>query len=317
MKNFLKTSKIIRVLAIIIILYLVNLVLPRTNTNLDASWFPSEQQGPLVIAHQAGNQERPSSTNLAFEHTVEIGVDILEFDVAITKDDQLITIHDLTVDRNTNGTGKVREKTYNEIKALNAGYGLEDENGQPIRDQQNNPYIESGAYIPNLEEIFTKYGDKKMVIELKDSGEDGKNSARVFWNLVEQYDMQDQIVVASFDKGTLQALRELSDNQVITAASEGEMYPFYAFHRLGLPVFNNLASFEMLHIPLGYTIKGVDIDLTTKAILRDAHKRNMAVYYWTINDKEQMRELVKLGVDGIMTDRPELLLQVLKEQGLR
>lgn len=316
MKKFLKgkTSKFI---ALLVILYLLNLVFPKTDTSLDETWFPADNAGPLVIAHQAGNQERPSSTNLAFQHAVEVGVDILEFDVALTKDDQLITIHDLTLDRNTNGSGKVREHTYEEIRALDAGYGLEDENGQVIRDVASNPYIEEGAYIPNLEEIFTKYGDYKMIIELKDSGEVGKRSAEVFWKLVQQYNMETNVVVACFDEETLKELRRVSDDQVSTSASEGEMYPFYAFHRLGLPVLNNFVSFEMLHIPTSYDVKGFHINLMTDALLNDAHKRNMAVYYWTINDAETMRELIHMGVDGIMTDRPELLLEVLEEEGLR
>lgn len=310
-------SKTFKFLAIILVLYLLNLIFPKTQTTLDESWFPNENQGPLVIAHQAGNQERPSSTNLAFEHAVEIGADVLEFDVALTKDNQLVTIHDLSLERTTNGTGLVRDHTYEEIKVLNAGFGLEDENGQPIREVSRNLYIEEGAYIPNLEEIFTKYGDYKMVIELKDAGVDGKKSAQVFWKLVQKYDMEDKIVVACFDKETLKELRALSDDKLISSASEGEMYPFYAFYLLGLPVFNNFVSFEMLHIPVSYNIKGVNLNLLTDSLLSDAHKRNMAVYYWTINDEDEMRKLIKMGVDGIMTDRPELLIQVLKEEGLR
>ncbi|WP_449620953.1 glycerophosphodiester phosphodiesterase [Robertmurraya sp. Marseille-Q9965] len=310
-------SKTFKILAIILVLYLLNLIFPKTQTTLDESWFPNENQGPLVIAHQAGNQERPSSTNLAFEHAVEIGADVLEFDVALTKDNQLVTIHDLSLDRTTNGTGLVRDHTYEEIKVLNAGFGLEDENGQPIREVSRNLYIEEGAYIPNLEEIFTKYGDYKMVIELKDAGVDGKKSAQVFWKLVQKYDMEDKIVVACFDKETLKELRSLSDDKLISSASEGEMYPFYAFYLLGLPVFNNFVSFEMLHIPVSYNIKWVNLNLLTNSLLSDAHKRNMAVYYWTINDEDEMRKLIKMGVDGVMTDRPELLIQVLTEEGLR
>ncbi|MFZ5352394.1 MAG: glycerophosphodiester phosphodiesterase [Bacillota bacterium] len=313
--KFLRRSKFIKVIAVIIVLYAINLLLPKASTELDASWFPGEKGRPLVIAHQAGNQERPSSSNLAFEQAVKVGVDILEFDVVITKDNKLVTIHDLTVDRNTDGSGKVRDKTYEEIKKLDAGYGLEDENGKPIRDKAKNPYIGAGAYIPTLEEIFTRYGNMKMIIELKDSGEDGRKSAEVFWKLVKQHNMQNKVVVASFDKDTLKELRRLSGDQLVSSASEGEMYPFYVFHRLGLPVFNNFTSFEMLHIPVSYNVKGINIDLLTKALLKDARDRNMAVYYWTINDEEQMRKLIKLGVDGIMTDRPELLMRVLKEEG--
>lgn len=317
MKKFLLKSKTVKIIAIILILYFINLALPRAETNLDQSWFPGENEGPLVIAHQTGNQERPSSTNLSFAHSVDIGADILEMDVALTKDNQLITIHDLTLDRNTNGTGKVRDHTYKEIRALNAAYGLEDANGQPIRDPALNPYIEKGAYIPTLEEVFTKYGDHKMVIELKDYGDDGKKSAEVFWKLVQKYNMEKNVVVACFDKDTLNELRRISNDQVITSASQGEMYPFFAFHILGLPVLNDFAKFEMLHIPVSYDVKGININLLTDSLLSDAHKRNMAVYYWTINDEETMKKLIKMGVDGIMTDRPELLIKVLKEEGLR
>lgn len=315
--HFFKKKVPLTIIILLALLYLINWSLPIKITNLDASWFKDTNGAPLVIAHQGGNQERPSSTNLAFEHAVDIGAKILEFDLALTKDNRLITIHDLTLDRTTNGTGRVRDKTYEEIRKLNAAYGLEDESGKPIRDKNRNPYIDSGAYIPTLEEVFTKYGDKRMLIELKDHGEDGKKSARILWNLVKQYHMENKVVIASFDEDTLNELRRISDNKIITSASTTDMYYFYAFHQLRLPALNNRSSFEELHLPLGYNLAGIHINLLTERLLNDAHSRNMPVYYWTINDVQQMRELINMGVDGIITDRPELLIKLLKEENIQ
>ncbi|WP_202709953.1 glycerophosphodiester phosphodiesterase [Sporosalibacterium faouarense] len=312
-----KGKKVLIIMAIILIVYILNLTIPRRRTDLESQWFKNINGSPLVIAHQGGNQERPSATNLAFEHAVNIGVDILEFDVALTKDNQLVTIHDLTLDRNTNSTGKVRDKNYSEIRQLNAAYGLEDRNGNTIRDTSRNPYINAGAYIPNLEEVFSKYGDKKMLIELKDSGKDGKKSVEVFWKLVNKYNMEEKVVVACFDKKILKELRHISSGRIATSASKKEMYSFFIFHKLRLPVLNNFASFQMLHLPLSYNVFGIKVNLTNDRLLKDAHKRNMPVYYWTINKEIQMDSLIEKGVDGIITDRPELLIKILNKNKLR
>ncbi|MBM7614482.1 glycerophosphodiester phosphodiesterase [Alkaliphilus hydrothermalis] len=312
-----KKKKLIPILLGIVFLFGGNLLLPEKTTDLEDQWFKNTKGAPLIIAHQGGNQERPASTNIAFEHAVALGVDILEFDVALTKDDQLITIHDLTVDRTTNGTGKVRELAYSEIKELNAAYGLENTEGKVLRGEAKNPYIAEGAYIPTLQDVFSKYPKQKMLIELKDAGEDGKKSAEVFWNLVQEYNMEEKIVVASFDRDTIRELRKISNDKIKTTASEGEMYYFYGFHKAMLPSLNNLVSFEILSLPIGYNIKGINIDLTTEALLKEVRARKMPIYYWTINSEEEMEALIDLGADGIITDRPQLLLQVLKKKGLR
>src|SRR5699024_4611846 len=116
----------------------------------------------LVIAHRGGRGLAPEGTLTAFDQAVSLGVDVLEFDTHLTKDGHLVVIHDDTVDRTTNGTGKVNELTLEEVQNLDAGYSFTDEEDEYVfRDQ--------GVYIPTVEEVFQKYPNMRHLIELKDT----------------------------------------------------------------------------------------------------------------------------------------------------
>ena len=278
-----------------------------------AHWLATPDGMPRVIAHQGGNQERPGQTNLAFAHAYDIGVDIFELDLVLTADNQLAVIHDLTVDRTTDGTGAVADLTYAEIRALDAGFGLEDEQGQPIRDPARNPFIGVGAYVPDLRELFETYPDMPMLVEIKNDDETGDRAAAVLWDLIREFGREDLVVVASFNQRPLQTFRELSDGRVTMSGSMDDVVRFYVPHLLALHALNRRTPFQVFNLPVSFDVGPITLDLTAGRLRRDIARRGMALHYWTINDDDAMRRLIDLGVDGIITDRPTRLIELIAE----
>ncbi|GAA0328282.1 glycerophosphodiester phosphodiesterase [Bacillus carboniphilus] len=256
---------------------------------------------PLVIAHQGGALLAPSNTMVAFENAVDLDVDVLEFDIHITKDGQLVVIHDPTVDRTTDGTGKVEDMTLEELKKLDAGYYFKDVNGDfPFRDQ--------GITIPTVEEVFSAFPSMPMMIEIKDDNppERLEEISQKLWALIQKYNMADQTLVASFDQNIIEMFQKVSKNQVALGGGRGEAKPFVISSMLSMqPIYN--PKVQAFQLPL----KDGKINLSKPYIVENAHKRGMEVYYWTINDPKVMETLVKQGADGIITDRPDLLIDVL------
>ncbi|HWO78278.1 MAG TPA: glycerophosphodiester phosphodiesterase [Bacillus sp. (in: firmicutes)] len=262
-----------------------------------------ETKKPLVIAHQGGADLAPSSTMAAFEKAARLGADVLEFDVHITKDGHLVAIHDATVDRTTNGTGKVESFTLKELKELDAGFNFQDENG-------NYTYRGKGVKIPTVQEIFEAFPNHYMMIEIKHNNPRNRMDEVVqkLWELIDTYDMADQTLVVSFDQSIVDSFQHFSGNQVALGGGRGEVKNFVISSMLSIqPLYRPKVHAFQLPLHVG------EIDLTKDYIIENAHNRGMRIYYWTINDKETMEKLIDRGADGIITDRPDLLLEILAE----
>jgi glycerophosphoryl diester phosphodiesterase len=260
---------------------------------------------PLVIAHQGGELLAPSNTLTAFQQAVDLGVDVLEFDIHITKDGHLVTIHDSSVDRTTNGKGNVHDLTLDEIQKLDAGYYFEDLEGELS-------YRGKGAYIPTLEEVFQSFPNMKMVIEIKDDNPTERLSeiSEKLWTLIQKFQKEDQVVVASFDQKIINQFKGISDGQVALSAGEDEIRKFIIFKKLFLANLYK-PNADVFQIPTKESI----FNLANPSIMKEAERRNVNIQYWTIDDKETMRSLLEDGADGIITNRPDLLLEVLTEMG--
>jgi glycerophosphoryl diester phosphodiesterase len=260
---------------------------------------------PLVIAHQGGELLAPSNTITAFQQAVDLGVDVLEFDIHITKDGHLVTIHDPTVERTTNGKGYVHDFTLSDIQKLDAGYHFEDLNGELS-------YRGKGAYIPSLEEVFKTFPDMRMVIEIKDDNpsERIEEISEKLWSLIQKYKKEDQVIVASFDQKIIDQFKEISDGKTALSAGEAEIKKFIIFNKLFL---SNLyqPNADAFQIPTKESI----FNLASKDVIKEAERRNVNIQYWTIDDKETMRSLLEDGANGIITNRPDLMLEVLDEMG--
>ncbi len=257
---------------------------------------------PLVIAHQGGELLAPSNTMTAFTNAADLGVDVIETDIHITKDGHLVTIHDPTVDRTTNGKGKVEELTLEEIQSLDAGYHFKDLEGiQSFRGK--------GVYIPTVEEVFQAFGDLKIEIEIKDDNppERIEEIASKLWDLIEKYQMEDKILIGSFNQEIVETFERYAKGRVAILAGREEVKSFVVFHKFFL---RNLyvPKVDVFQIPM----EDSGFDLTDQRLINGAHRLGMEIHYWTIDDPAEMEKLIDGGADGILTNRPDLLLELLE-----
>jgi glycerophosphoryl diester phosphodiesterase len=258
---------------------------------------------PLVIAHQGGDGVWPGDTMYAFEQAVNIGVDVLEMDAHITKDGRIVLMHDEEVDRTTDGTGLIEDLTLEEIKRLDAAYGWSNDEGVTF------PFRGQGIQVPALDELFEAFPQMRYVIEIKLT----RNPIdKPLCDLIRQHNMQDKVLVASFHDEAMQSFRAACP-EVATSASRGEVT---AFVLLGKVFLSGLIvpAYEAIQPPYDPQ-DSMNIPIMTQRFIRQAHAKNIAVEPWTVNDPELMRQYIEWGVDGIITDRPDLMLEVLEEIG--
>ncbi|HPC97076.1 MAG TPA: glycerophosphodiester phosphodiesterase [Sedimentisphaerales bacterium] len=248
----------------------------------------------LVIAHRGGAGLWPENTLYAFEHAVELGVDVLEMDVQSTKDGELVVIHDETVDRTTNGTGRVEELTLAEIQDLDAGHTWTPDDGASY------PFRGQGLRIPALVEVLAAFPKARMNIEIKQ-----RAIVATLCRMLRDYGMAEQVLIAAFDAQTMNEFRRLCP-EVATAAAENEIRMFYGLNWAHLGRFYRPPA-EALQIPEYHG----DRHVLTQSFVRAAHGRNMDVHVWVVNDINDMQRMEDLGIDGIITDYPDRLKAVL------
>lgn len=245
-----------------------------------------------VIAHRGGRSLGPENTIYTFRRAIELGVDVLEMDVRTTGDNRLVVIHDATVDRTTGGRGAVADMSLSQIKSLDAGFRWSKDNGnsQPLR---------AGAIrVPTLLEVFQTFPRFRMNIEIKDPR---PAVAASLCRLIQKEHMTPYAMVACFDSKVLDRFREQCP-QVATSAGFSEAVRFFSLQRFRLHSIYSPSALA-LQVPERYgRLRVVD-----RQFVDAAHSRNMRVHVWTVNDTEDMRRLVRLGVDGIMTDFPRRL----------
>ena len=160
-------------------------------------------------------------------------------------------------------------------------------------------------------EFYESNPDLMFIVEIKNSGELGYEACRILSETLNQYPKyKNQIVVGTFHDEIEQELKT-NYADLLRGAPTGTARQFVLTQFLGVNLFDN-SDFACLQIPTSYDV-GIEIDLDKKTLIQRAHRRNIAVQYWTINDGDEMRELIELGCDCIMTDNPELLKSVLAE----
>lgn len=273
----------------------------------------------LVMAHGGGQGVFPGNTFSAFEYSFNLGVDVLEMDVHLTQDGILVTRH------GENETGNIRhmsncdtvlwKENYQDIKdTCNFGYNFQDdEGGYPYRDMTSEEWIDAGVYLTTLEELFVAFGDDILyVIEIKADADAPRNeTADALYDLINQYDLFDEITVAtSFDDISKYIHDEYPELILSASHDEAQKMIIHSYTLTG--VFYNPKNYSSLQIPTSFGVPVInELDLSTKHLIEEAHRHNMAVHYWTINDLETMKYLIRQGADGIITDYPELLMQAI------
>jgi len=290
-----KVARLLLVIAgLLLVVYILLAILAEPVEN--HPFFSAGPPRPWVIAHQGGDGLWPGDTLYAMEQAAALGVDVLEMDMHSTADGVLVMMHDDTVDRTTNGTGAINDMTLDELKALDAGYDWSDDDGLtfPFRDQ--------GVTVPTLEEIFTVFPDYRMNIEIKQAL---PSISEPFCKMIRDYHMEDQVLVASFDQKVLKEFRE-DCPEVATSTGESEVITLFVLSKLFL---ENAYSPSAGGTQVPETRSGLTV--LTERFVNAAHNRSMEVHAWTINDQDDQQRLLQMGLDGIITDRPDLLMELL------
>ena len=333
-----KKYKVLMVLGIILasvtLFFLtINIIPPKKVSTNNVFINDKNASRPMLAAHRGGSLTNPENTLLAYESAVrDYNIDIVESDIWITKDGKIVFSHDGYIDRmsdvvlfdNTKEKHYIVDYTLEELKNFNFGYGFKDKNGNyPYRDlvtidQANRKEVlaNAGLQILEVEKLFERFYNEKpdllFIVEIKNGGELGYAAANALDDLLtNKYpNYKKNVVIGTFHDEISADLRN-NHPTLLRGASTGDAAGFIITELLGVNIFNN-ADFTCLQIPTSYTIKGIKLTLDCKTIIKRAHRRGIAVQYWTINDADEMKHLAILGCDCIMTDDPELFNEVFK-----
>ena len=271
--------------AVLVALYLA--ALPFQADPVEPVPFLAEQE-VTIAAHRGASGHAPENTFKAFDKAIEQGAHVLEMDLQLTADDEVVVLHDATVDRTTDSIGHIRDLTLDEVQALDAGYAFEEDGRHPYRGE--------GITIPAFREVLDRYPDTPLLVEMKTGSGDAIIQA-VADELAEA-NRTDRVMVTSFSTDYLQRFRAKKPG-VPTSLGTTEMLTFYGLHLVGLHRWYR-APGEALFTPPSYR----GLPLATPLLPRAAARLGLEVHVWTINDPNEMDELLELGVDGLVTDYP-------------
>ncbi|MCC6644344.1 MAG: glycerophosphodiester phosphodiesterase [Polyangiaceae bacterium] len=239
----------------------------------------------LAIAHRGGGALAPEETAEAMDNAVALGADVLELDVHRTSDGVVVCMHDDTVDRTTNGTGKIKDKTFTELRALDAGYRFSP-------DGASFPRRGAGVVVATLEELLLRHPTKPFSVELKQSAPSIVDDVIA---VLRATGASKRVVVASFSDVAIAEMRQKAPD-VATSLSAGEMVTFTALETEDEATYRAPGGF--LQAP----VNSIDADRLARA-----RRLGLRVQVWTVNDRATMDAMLELGVDGVMSDDPRLL----------
>jgi glycerophosphoryl diester phosphodiesterase len=281
------------------ILFLVFIVAVIVNPKTPPTQYYMNAPQTLVIAHQGGDGVWPGDTMFAFEKAVEIGSDVLEMDAHITKDGQIVLMHNETVDDTTDGTGLIEEMTLAELRELDAAHDWS------IDGDKTFPYRGQGIQIPTLDELFQKFPQIRYLIEIKLT----ENPIdKPLCELIRNHGMEQKVIIGSFHDEAMKNFRATCP-EVATSASRTEVRNYVLLGKVFLWGFV-IPGYQTIQPPYDPE-ESLGIPIMTERFIRESHAKNIRVEPWTVNDPALMKQYIEWGVDGIITDRPDLLIDVL------
>lgn len=321
------------VLSAVLVVWAVIAIFPRSHNYAPTNPMRTTEELPILIAHGGGNREFPDNTLEAFYNAFSVDPRVMmETDVSITKDGVVILSHDTTLDRKTNVTGNISDWNYADLMSQKVDFGYTN----PTKNDQLNgerrkfttqegkevtpldveypegvtPRDESVFLATTLEELMTHFPENRINVEIKQEGQLGLTCLKEVLRLVEKHNAWDRVVLASFHEELydefqrLQEAGEVPETFMCSPAYDG-VTEFFVMQLLMTDVFfdDRMTVFQL-------PMEEYGIDLATAGMVNAAHKHNMAVHYWTINDPEEMIHLIEIGADGIMTDYPHRLKEV-------
>lgn len=303
-------------------------------------------------AHHGGRDVRPENTLYSYAYAIELGATSIECDMQLTKDGQIVMSHnpilnsDITRDENgnyiENNKYDIRLMTVDELKKFDVG--IMDPNCGEYYDLHGKTQFTYDAKIPTLEELMQliqSYGDKNIVLNIETksypdpvsagykNNADPKKFVEVFNNIVKKYDMEDRVVLQSFDWQTLIEMKKLNPN--ISTSALWQEQPSWGRNSESLRRYEkkkspwlgglDIKDYQGNPVKAAHAI-GADIispyyTEISKQDVDEAHSLGMKVVPWTVNNEKDMNMLLDMGVDGIISDKPWLLKQVLEKRNIK
>jgi len=268
----------------------------------------------MAYAHQGGSYEGPSSTLSAIALALEHGASAIELDVHATRDRQVVVCHDETVERTTNHAGAIADLTLDELREMdNAYWWIEGATVTPGRRDdeyrlRSRAPLDRTLGIVTLEEVCTSFPGVIFNLDIKRTAPDVEPYEELLATELRRLERIDSVMVASFHDDAIGAFRRCCP-EVATSAATNEMTAFYfsMFDDGGL-VVPPVAAFQVpSHVG--------DVEVVTERFVQSAHGAGVAVHVWTVNDPDEMARLVDLDVDAVISDRPSVLVALLRERG--
>jgi glycerophosphoryl diester phosphodiesterase len=241
---------------------------------------------PLNLGHRGASAAAPANTLAAFGLALELGADGFELDVQLTSDNEMVVIHDYSVDHTTDGTGLVRQKTLAELKTLDAGARFA-------------PRF-AGERIPTLREVFAAFGKRAFInVEVKSTSPRGNGLEQRLIALIREYGLGERMVVSSFNPFALWRMRRLAPDLKLALLYSDD-----------LPAYLRNRWLAFLSHPDAMNPK---YTMATTGHVRWAQAHGYGLYVWTVDDEAEMRRLASLDVTAIISNKPDVLGRVLSE----
>jgi glycerophosphoryl diester phosphodiesterase len=249
---------------------------------------------PLVFAHRGGAALAPENTLAAFDNGLALGADGLELDVRLSCDGVVMVHHDAALDRTTNLRGLIADRQARDLSRADAGYGFRRGNEQPFKDR--------GIGVPTLADVLGRYRDARIIIELKLNHVE---LARATIATVRAADATERVCLGSFGWRVLRAVRAIEPRVATSAAREEVRWALYRSW-CGWPVA--AAPYQGYQVPEWSRLTRV----VSPRFVKTAHRAGLSVHVWTVNDEDDARRLLSWGVDALITDRPDLIVPLVR-----
>ena len=250
-------------------------------------------RGPHVFAHRGGCALGPENTIAAFDLGRAAGADGLELDVQLSADGVVVVCHDPTLDRTTGATGPLRARTAAELAQIDAGFHFADSSGAF-------PFRERGVDVPALREVLDRYRDMLLIVEMK---ENTAAMGQAVADAIRDAGAVDRVCAAGYGQAALDAVRAALPELTTSASlSEARLAVYRSLARW--PVRH--ASYQAFQVPEA----AGRIRIVSPRFIRHVHDAGRRLQVWTVDEEADMRRLLGWGVDGLISNRPDLAVRV-------
>jgi glycerophosphoryl diester phosphodiesterase len=246
---------------------------------------------PLRLAHRGSRVLWPENTLTAFQGAVDHGCIYIETDLHVTKDRKIVIFHDDTLERVTNGSGEIKDWNWQDLQKLDAAYHFKPEEDYPLRGK--------GIGIPSLEEVMATFSRVNFNLDLKQQGIE-----ETVAECINRHGYHDRVLIASFHGVRTRRCRRLLKHPTATSAGALKVLWCWTGSRFGLAFKPGAATFQV-------PVRQAGLTILDQKFIDSAHGTGVQVHAWTIDDPGEMKRLLDMGIDGIVTDRIDLLNETL------